>query len=368
MDLSIVGSFVITYAVVQTLVFLLLLRFVDLYEREPLSALAVMALWGAVGATALSAAGNRAAAQLLPARVNEVFGIAITAPLVEEVAKGIALIVFVAISLWARGRFGIPHFEGVTDGIVYGAAVGLGFAFTEDVLYLLLGASEGGLEQGFLTYLGRRDFFGISMLHHAIYSSAFGVGLGLATWSRKRIARLALPVSGLALAVLLHAINNGLVRVTLVLRYGLEETAAFVQGSGVADPVAMEATRRQISQVVNTLDYVLFALFILAVQLWLAYQRKVIREELAEEVRAGLISRSEFEMLPYYWRRTKWYLQLVKTGQWERLRLLRRIHNELVDLAFSKRRLRRRGDAAPDVEERRRLINRLKAQKLVFLT
>ncbi len=118
MSETVVGAFLVTYAVVQTIVFLLLIRLTDLYEREPVSVLALMALWGAVGATAISAAGNAVLDGVLPPDVDYVFGRAIYAPIIEELAKGVALVVFVVVSLRARGRFGIPHFEGITDGIV----------------------------------------------------------------------------------------------------------------------------------------------------------------------------------------------------------------------------------------------------------
>ncbi|MDQ3964327.1 MAG: PrsW family intramembrane metalloprotease, partial [Actinomycetota bacterium] len=178
MSLTVFASLIITYAVVQTIVFLLLIRLLDPYEREPLSLLALMTLWGAVGATSLSAAGNVALRNWLPDDIAAVFGQAIYAPVVEELAKGVALVAFVVLSLWAAGRFGMPRFEGVTDGIVYGAAIGLGFAFTEDVLFLLIGASEQGLEQGFVTYLSRRYFFFFVMVNNEIYTATFGVGLG----------------------------------------------------------------------------------------------------------------------------------------------------------------------------------------------
>jgi RsiW-degrading membrane proteinase PrsW (M82 family) len=368
MEETVLGAFLVTYAVVQTIVFLFLIRFTDLYEREPISALALMALWGAVGATALSAVGNAALSGLLPTDVEFVFGQAIYAPLVEELAKGSALAAFVVLSLRAKGRFGVPYFEGPTDGIVYGAAIGLGFAFTEDVLYLLLGAAEGGTQEGIVTYLSRRDFFGVSMLHHAIYSAAFGVGLGLATWSRRALPRIVFPVLGLVLAVGLHAINNGLVRLVLYLRHGLQLTAAYL--SGVLDPTstaAFEAQARELVTVVRLLDYVVIALFASLIALWLRYQRQVIAEELVEEADSGLISRTELDLLPRYWLRSRWYWQLIRTGQWERWRLLRRIHNELVDLALLKRRSARKQIDRSEIETSRRLIAKLKAQKAVFL-
>lgn len=365
MSTEISASLLITFAVVQTIVFLLLIRFLDLYEREPLSVLAVMVLWGAVGATALASAGNAVSRDLLPADVADVFGRAVYAPVVEEGAKGIALVAFVIVSLKARGRLGIPRFEGITDGIVYGAAVGLGFAFTEDLLYLLVNASRFGLEEGVGTFLARRDISGVSLLHHAIYTGAFGVGLGLATWTRSKILKFAFPAGGLFVAVLFHAFNNGWTRFVLVSRFGFEETTSFVRQE-IAAPEMIEA-ERSAGVFLRWADFLLIAMFLGLAALWLRYQRRVIREELKEEAVAGLITNTELELLPLYWRRTFWYWQLVRSGQWERWRLLKRIHNELVDLAFLKRRWRRGKGDERAVHQARALIVRLKAQKMVFL-
>src|SRR5947207_1725494 len=105
MHSAIVGSFLVAFAVAQTIVFLLLLRLVDPYEREPISAIGLMALWGAMGATALSAVGNVGIHHILPDRLNLVFGDTIAAPWVEELAKGVALVAFLVVATAARGRF-----------------------------------------------------------------------------------------------------------------------------------------------------------------------------------------------------------------------------------------------------------------------
>lgn len=367
MSPAVFASLIITYAVVQTIVFLLLIRLLDPYEREPLSLLALMALWGAVGATSLSAAGNVALRNWLADDVAAVFGQAIYAPVVEELAKGVALVAFVLLSVWAGGRFGMPRFEGITDGIVYGAAIGLGFAFTEDVLYLLIGASQQGLEQGFVAYLSRRDFFGVGMLHHAIYTATFGVGLGLATWMRGSRARFTLPIVGLLGGMFLHAFNNGWVQFTLVRTYGFDRTRAYLEGGAARFRETMQSTAITAVDVVQVFDYVFIALFFFMTYLWLRYQRRVIRVELEEEAASGLISRTELDLLPRYWQRTWWYWQLIKSGQWERWRILKRIHNELVDLAFMKHRHRRTGVGSEDIARRRKLIDKLKAQKIVFI-
>lgn len=151
-DLLTGSGWIIPLALAQTVAFILLIRFLDLYEREPLLYLAFMALWGgtvAVVAVALlnGAIGTFLSSALSP-EASAVFGPAISAPLVEELAKGMALGIAFQASYWWSRRFGGLEFEGVTDGIVYGAAIGLGFAFTENVVFFLTSASQEGSAGG----------------------------------------------------------------------------------------------------------------------------------------------------------------------------------------------------------------------------
>ena len=358
----------IALALLQSTVFLLLIRFLDLYEREPLSVLAVMAAWGAVGAGLLSSAGNEAVAAMLPPRLEAALGSAISGPLVEECAKGLALVVAFVLSHLALERFGFLEFEGVTDGIVYGAAVGLGFAFTEDLLYLWNYTSALGPETGLSAYLGRVDFFGVGQLYHPVYTGAFGVGLGLATWSRSWKGRIGFPILGLAAAMLMHAVHNGLVNLVLVVRYGLEETAAWRGRMGFVPAdlaVRMQATADVAAAVSRLVDYAFVAAFFVAVCLWLLYQRRIIRLELEEEANRRLISHEEWELMPHYWRRSARYWKLLREGKLERWRLIKRVHNELVDLAFLKWRIRKVGGDWGQVERRRRRIANLRSQQVV---
>jgi len=358
----------IIFALIQSAVFLLLIRFLDLYEREPLSVLALMAGWGAVGAAILATAGNEAVLALLPPKIEAGLGSTISGPLVEECAKGLALVAAFVLSHWALERFGFLEFEGVTDGIVYGAAVGLGFAFTEDLLYLWNYTSEVGPETGLKEYLGRVDFFGVGQLYHPVYTGAFGVGLGLATWSRSWRGRVGFPVLGLAAAVLMHAVHNGLVNLVLVVRYGLEATATWRGRMGFvpADLAErMQATADAAAAVTRLVDYVFVTAFFVAVFLWLLYQRRIIRLELAEEVDSGLIGREDWEAMPRYWRRSARYWRLLWEGKLEQWRLIRRVHNELVDLAFLKWRIKKVGGEGGQVERRRRRIANLRSQQVV---
>jgi protease PrsW len=358
----------IALALLQSAIFLLLIRFLDLYEREPLSVLAVMAAWGAVGAGLLSSAGNEAVAALLPPKLEAALGSAISGPLVEECAKGLALVVAFVLSHWAFKRFGFLEFEGATDGIVYGAAVGLGFAFTEDLLYLINYTSAVGPETALKEYLGRVNFFGVGQLYHPVYTGAFGVGLGLATWSRSWKGRIGFPILGLAAAMLMHALHNGLVNLVLVVRYGLEETAAWRGRMGFvpADLAErMQATADAAAVITRLVDYAFVMVFLVAVLLWLIYQRRIICLELEEEANRGLISREEWELMPHYWRRSARYWRLLWEGKLERWRLIRRVHNELVDLAFLKWRIKKVGGDWEQVERRRRRIANLRSQQVV---
>lgn len=332
-------GFYVSYAVVQAIVVLLLIRLADPYGREPLGLLAVMVGWGATGAALIALAGNRTVRAMLSDTARDVFGNAIAPPLVEEGAKGLALIAAVGPIRWLGKRLGLTIFEGITSGIVYGAAVGLGFAFTEDVFYFVNEAQNQGLQSGLDVFVHRRDFFGPAMLHHPLWTAAFGAGLGAATWTTSRAGKVAFPLIGFAAAVLMHAINNGLVEAVLVLRYGLDRTAAWTRGEFV-DPV-LDDTASTLVTVTNLLDLYVIAMFVAAIVLWIRYQRRIIGEELADEVDAEVM-------------RPSW--ELLKEGQLERWRHQRRLRGELATLGLLKWRTRRFGGDWERVQRLRREI------------
>jgi RsiW-degrading membrane proteinase PrsW (M82 family) len=359
MDILTNPGFYMTYAVVQAAVMLLLIRFLDLYERESIAALAVMALWGATGAAFLAAVGNQAVLEALSGDFETVFGTAISAPLVEESAKGLALLAAFALSYAAGRRLGLQYFEGPTDGIVYGAAVGLGFAFTEDFFYFVIQAHEQGPQAAVEVFLDRRDFFGPAMLHHPLFTAAFGAALGLATWSGTRSARIALPLLGLGIAILMHAINNGLMEFVLVLRYGLTATAEWVRGTPTDETASLDATADGVVVALRLVDYVYITVFLVLILLWLRYQRRVIERELAEET--WLSGRPEAAVVTHYWRRTVGYWRLLLSGDLDQWQRLRRAHAELTDLALLKWRVRKFGGDDARVRRRRRRLRNLLA-------
>ena len=138
---------------------------------------------------------------------------AFLAPLIEEGLKALALIVLVLL---------MPAIlNGVRDGIVYGALVGLGFAVAETAMYL------GGwyASAAFAPFMGelvpRFVFGGIN--GHAVYSALFGAALGLSietkqgAWVRKG----SLVIGGYLLAVSAHSMANAFGPVALTVLVSL---------------------------------------------------------------------------------------------------------------------------------------------------
>ena len=145
---------------------LFLLRRVDYNEREPWRLVLVAAGWGAVVATTLALVFESlwsftVDVGLIPGP-GEAVATAFNASLVEEIPKGLAVVLLFLVMR--------DEFDDVVDGIVYGAAVGLGFNFMETVVYM----SVGGLPQWFY-----RQWLGL-YLGHATYTALIGAGIGIA--------------------------------------------------------------------------------------------------------------------------------------------------------------------------------------------
>ena len=118
---------------------LIIYRF-DQFEPEPASLIGIALLWGGVVALTFASITNSAMLSFLqhvmPAAQVDSWGAAIVAPINEELYKGAGLVM---LYLMARSEF-----NGVMDGLVYGAMIGLGFQVVENVQYFMLAAGESG--------------------------------------------------------------------------------------------------------------------------------------------------------------------------------------------------------------------------------
>ena len=184
-------------------------RWVDRYEPEPRRLLAFAFFWGATVAALVSAALNTATTMVVAGTGDPADGMVATAvfvaPWVEEAAKAGAVL---AVFLFRRREF-----DGVVDGIVIAGLTGVGFAFTENILYFgrafLAGSEELGLTGGFfaagLTFLLRGV---LSPFAHPLFTVLTGIGFGLAARPSGGPVRWLAPVAGFLAAVLLHAAWN----------------------------------------------------------------------------------------------------------------------------------------------------------------
>jgi RsiW-degrading membrane proteinase PrsW (M82 family) len=112
------------------------------------------------------------------------------APIVEEVVKGLAVL-FV---------FWILHdeFDNVLEGMVLGAASGLGFALVENSIYNIQFLAQPGGGTPTLLAMGTYRALVNALIGHPVYTAMFGAGLGLLRETpRGGPVRYLLPVAGL---------------------------------------------------------------------------------------------------------------------------------------------------------------------------
>jgi RsiW-degrading membrane proteinase PrsW (M82 family) len=173
----------------------------DRYEPEPKLLLAYALLWGAFVATASALVVQGIGGFVVG--LTDTTSLAVVAPVSEEASKGL----FLFLLLWWRRA----ELDGVLDGLVYAGLVGVGFAFTENILYL--GAAYGGTDgtgpggvAGVTTLFVIRCVF--SPFAHPLFTAFTGIGIGIAVGSTNRTVRIMAPIGGYLCAVTAHALWN----------------------------------------------------------------------------------------------------------------------------------------------------------------
>ena len=172
----------------------LLALWIDRFEIEPAPLLRAAFLWGAGGAVLISLAFNtwlpEAFWLLFREDVALFLGDYVTAPIVEETAKALALVVLF--------RFRRRDFDNVTDGVIYATMIGLGFELSENALYYLMADDVDVAVQLFF------ERGAAYPLAHPVFTALTGIGLGVARETRSARIRRWAPPFGLAGAMLLH--------------------------------------------------------------------------------------------------------------------------------------------------------------------
>ncbi len=195
MNATIVGA---VFALPMLGIYLWIPWIVDRYDPEPIWALAMALAWGGIAACGFSGLVNTTVHALgdavLGKGAGSVLGACISAPLVEEGTKGMA--VFFMFYFWRR------EFDGVVDGVIYATFAALGFAAVENILYYGNAAKEGALEGTFFV----RGI--LAPWGHPLYTSMTGLGFGISRETNKTWLKWMAPIGGYLAAAFLHSVWN----------------------------------------------------------------------------------------------------------------------------------------------------------------
>jgi len=268
----------------------------DRYDREPLHLVAGVFLWGALAAPVMSVIGCSAVAGASDVSTWSMIGW--VGPILEEAAKAIGVVLVVLLS---------REFDNPTDGVVYGTATGLGFAATENLFYTVAGVGGSAIGETLEMVLARTIMAaGI----HAVSSATLGGFLGFAYLSRKRAERGIWLLIGLIGAATIHSGWNIML---LRMEFGVDSI-----------PVA------RWFMVIPAL----YALYLVALFVFLRSEQRVLAAELAEEVEFGVVPDWVLEIIPFYRKR-------IRSEWWPSRRERTVLARLLTRLAFRKHAVRR---------------------------
>lgn len=175
----------------------------DRYEKEPKILLGAAFFWGVViaagGAFIINTAFGVGIYIFTGSETASEFGTtSIVAPIVEEFLKGLA--VMIVFFLFYK------EFDSILDGIIYAGIVALGFAATENVLYIY----DHGYNQAGWAGLWTLVFVRVILVgwQHPFYTAFTGIGFAIARMNRNLFVKLIAPLIGYGIAVTTHAFHN----------------------------------------------------------------------------------------------------------------------------------------------------------------
>lgn len=243
-------------AIIPMSFYLFLIWKMDKYDREPIKLVLLNYFWGAIGAVFLAIIGSIILTYFFSFFIEnesgiDLIGAIIIAPFVEEITKGL----FLLITISSR------KFDNITDGIVYGGAIGLGFGMTENFLYFI---SNMDNVSDWISIVIVRTLF--SAVMHLVCTATLGAFLGFSKFMIFPL-RFILGAFGLAIAMLIHSLWNLFVSFDETVLLGF----IFMIGSMI--------------------------IFVMVFNLSLRSERKMIFKELYPEAESGLIPKYHLNLL-----------------------------------------------------------------------
>ncbi len=306
----------LTVPLIPAIGIMLLVNFIDRYEREPWFLRLAAFLWGAIIAIPPSLLieqnGDAIMQNVLgPDASNLVRAVfqGLNAGIPEETVKGLGLLL---LFLVLRDQF-----DNVTDGIVYGALIGAGFAMVENFVYFATNSKN------FLLFLivGRVV---LGWLSHSTFTVCFGAALGYVRHTRVRWRQIVVPLVGYLCAVGLHSVFDFI--------------DFYASALVLASPNNPSVTLFSLVAIIG--DYIppfiaqMVILYFLIKSL--THEAAVIREFLAPEVSNGVVRVDEYALLQNSFQRTKKERQVLFRYGIKQWLLVKALYQTEIGLAFRK--------------------------------
>jgi len=311
-------------------IYVMLLLWIDRYESEPLWMLTTTFFWGALVAIFIALVFNTGIEIIatIATHSDEVganVGAVISAPIVEESAKALILVI---LFFWKKDEF-----DGIVDGIVYAGMAGLGFAMTENILYYGR-AIQKGPEVLTVVFILRGMAAPFS---HPLFTSMTGIGLGWSRQSRNTFIKFAMPVLGFIFAILMHATWNG--------------SAAFGGGLGFFVVYFMVMGPA-------------FIAILMVIYFSLRREGRIVREFLYPDYQKGLFDNYEYEKLCTVRGRMGMSWNAFWSYGFSGWRLRMRCNQTVSELAFHRSRVARGISRNPQVAQEREAMYLSNLQQL----
>ena len=332
-------------SMIPAAIYVAILWWLDRYEKEPWWLMAVTFFWGAVPAIVLACVSQMIATVPLiliglgePTSLMEmkpgdpmpaimIWLVAAIAPLTEETLKAFpVLFIFLAFR---------REFDGLMDGLLYGALVGFAFAMTENFFYIFGTGTAAGLQAELGVFFLRTIVFGMM---HALWTSMFGVGLGIARYAKSKTVVFLAPCAGLLLAMLMHGTHN----------------FSAVMASSRTDEAVLWFSIMLTSYGVGCLIWIVLVVVVGRLE------SKMIQAELEQEVDTGLITAEQAIACGRYRSRVAIRWRAFREHGFGRWHQLGRLYCLAADLAFKKRQHQLQPSEKRNIEEISRLREALR--------
>lgn len=294
----------------------LLVNFMDRFEREPWFLRLAAFLWGAIIAipaaffieTKVDGMLNHMPALGTSVVLHTALQ-GLNAGVTEETIKGLGLLLLFIILR--------DEFDNVTDGIVYGALIGAGFAMVENFNYFAANSKNS------LVFLivGRVI---LGWLGHSTFIACFGAALGYVRYTRVRWKQIVIPLIGYLIAVGLHSFFD----------FVDFQASASILTSGGNPAVVNYALAAIVGNYVPPFLAQIGLLYILIKSL--AHEAAVIREFLAVEVSKGVVTVGEYALLQNSFLRTKAERGVLKKSGYRQWLRVKALYQTEIGLAFRK--------------------------------